>query len=282
MSERTGDFVLADPAPETINFIGDSQLRLLGGRLFVDPLKPDRRIITQARWRPYFRASTFFYDGRFDEHMTRVFWDLKCTVRARDNLTDLFTPLTLRIFNDATEELYFRPSETMPSTVISCGGVDSWDIEQELYPDFSFEVEDPPALFDALPAYQAPTQLGYGEVRARIEARIEPLFTGLRALRDAGFSRLYVLGMPPPSLEMREHWKPVRMRYATRLTLERIYKRFCATEGIGFIPIWDLLSTSDGLRDQSLFRDAEHFDLKALPRLIGRVDTIVHERDRHA
>ena len=67
-----------------------------------------------------------------------------------------------------------------------------------------------------------------GEVRARIEARLEPLFTGLRALRDAGFSRLFVLGIAPPSLEMRENWKPMRLRYGTRLTLERIYKRFCA------------------------------------------------------
>lgn len=271
------NFTMAEPPPETINFIGDSLVRSFGGKLFLDYNDGDRRVITQSRWRPYFRSSLFFSGNCFDDAMTRAFWDLKCIVRSRSNPSDIFTPLKLRIFDEVTEEMQFRANLEMPATIISCGGVEIWDMEEELYPHYSFEVEDAPELFELLPKYDSPNKLSYAEVSERLENRVQPLYAGMMALKRAGFSDLYMLGLPPPSLETREAWKPVSMRYAMRLMINRIHSRFCEREGIGFIPTWDLVSGPDGLRDQSFFEDAEHYSAAALPKIVSRACDFMRE-----
>ena len=173
------NFTMAEPPPETINFIGDSLVRSFGGKLFLDYNDGDRRVITQSRWRPYFRSSLFFSGNCFDDAMTRAFWDLKCIVRSRSNPSDIFTPLKLRIFDEVTEEMQFRANLEMPATIISCGGVEIWDIEEELYPHYSFEVEDAPELFELLPKYDSPNKLSYAEVSERLENRVQPLYAGM-------------------------------------------------------------------------------------------------------
>jgi hypothetical protein len=264
------DLVLRDGNPEQILLVGDSRIRMFDGLLFVDRARPGREILTRARWRSFFRASTFFGDdGRFDEYMTRLWWELRCVKHAHVGGNPIFTPFRYRRFGDVVDEVALEPSGQSDRTIVVSCGADMWDIEQEVAP-FAIRLDAPLEGLDRLPDYDATESIDETQLRAIIDERCAPLYAGMRALRDAGFSKLFLLGCAPSSTEHRDGWKPARLRYAVRSTLDRAYQAFCRQNGIGFVRVWDALAI-DGLRDDRYFEDAEHVNLEGATAMLNRI-----------
>jgi hypothetical protein len=265
------DLLLRAAQPEQILFVGDSRIRMFDGLLFADRSHPGREILTKARWRAFFRSSAFFGDdGRFDEYMTRLWWDLRCAKHARDDGDPIFTPFRYRRFGATIDEIGLEPlGQDLHTIVVSGGGVDAWDIEEEIA-SYAIDLDVPVEGLDRLPIYDAAGTIAEAGLLATIEARIAPLFAGMRALRDAGFSKLFLLGHAPPSTESRPDWKPVRLRYCVRRLFDRVYEALCRDSGIRFVPVWDDLAI-DGLRDDRYFEDAEHVNFEGATQILNRI-----------
>lgn len=260
MSLSTPQLVIQTDRVETICFVGDSQARVLDGLPFDDPSRPGTTVLPVLRRTHFFRANRFFDGERFDARMTHVFWELKCVLPTREETGDaIFTPLVYPIWANVTERRGMRRNPAAPPIVISCGGVDVWDIEHELFPRYTVELDHMPAAFDGLPSYDAPERIDQSTIFAMIEQRCAPVFAGIAALRRSGFENLFVFGMPAPMMEEREHWKPIRLRYLMRTAFNRVYAQCARSAGATFVDLWEPLA-KDGLRDDRYFADPEHMN----------------------
>jgi len=264
------DLVLRDGQPEQILLVGDSRIRMFDGLIFTDRAR-GIEVLTRARWRAFFRSTTFFgEDGRFDADMTRLWWELRCAKHARDAGSPIFTPFRYRRFGASVDEVGVEPCGQDEHTIVVSGaGVDAWDIEEELA-SYEIVLDEPVEGVDRLPGYLPVGTIDERALRAIISARIAPLFNGMAALRDAGFSKLFMLGHAPPSTEDRPDWKPVRQRYVVRRLFDRVFAERAREIGVAFVPVWDDLATG-GLRDDRYFLDAEHVNHLGATVLLSRV-----------
>jgi hypothetical protein len=239
---------LSGAPPKRVSFIGDCQAGAFNCLLLRDPNRPAVNFLATTHWNIWFRNEQFFTDGRFSEFTTRLLWETRCIRQAQDGAQEVFTPLRYRAAGGEYLETGFtaRPPEKQPTLVVSSGVVDACDLDDELYSSYIGTAGVLPESFD-------PQMLA-----DLIAPRCAPLFAGLRALRNAGVERLFLLAVPPPSAVYERHdLKPLPLRRATRVAFNEAYGRFCAQERIGFLHAWDELAPN-GIRDERAFNDEHH------------------------
>ena len=236
-------------APERVCFIGDCQAGAFNFLLLRDPKRPGITILATTYWSTWFRNETFFQDGRFNDYMTRLLWETRCIRQTEDTPQDVFMRLRSKAAGGRMVETGFvaRAPERQPALVISSGLVDAMDLDDQLYEQYMRTTGELPESFD-------PQMLA-----DLIAPRCTPLFAGLRALRDAGVERLFLMAVSPPSaVYQRDQLKPAPLRYATRAAFNKAYAVFCAQENIGFLDTRDRLAPN-GIRDERSFNDELHF-----------------------
>lgn len=239
---------LADATPERVCFIGDCQAGAFNFLLLRDPQRPEVNVVAATYWNIWFRNEDFFRQGRFDEFMTRLLWETRCIRQTEDGPQDIFTPLRYRAAGGEYREVGFaaRAPGKQPMLVVSSGLVDATDLDDALYERYIRSAGNLPESFD-------PQMLA-----DLVSPRCAPLYAGLRALRDAGVKRLFLMAVPPPSAVYQRHdLKPAPLRRATRVAFNEAYARFCAEEGIGFLHTWNDFA-ANGIRDERFFNDEHH------------------------
>ncbi len=270
-------------APPSYYFIGDSHAGIFDGLVFADNEDSDRFILTKSRWQPYFRAKNFFTDGRFPERITRTLLDTNMITSAPDGEAHaIFTPIKTESESGGAVEEACRPRERDRVCVVCCGDIDAREATYVIPHDADFVLEpDVPGLA-RLPRYRVERFIPTAQIRAMlVERYFGPLFAGLRALRAAGFTRLFLHSLPPP-IDLDNPMKPpVLLRYKTTITINRLFRSFCEESGIGFVSIWDAVTVDDVI-DPRFDLDGVHLNVEAATVSVDRVDRAVRAFSRAA
>ncbi|HTX55570.1 MAG TPA: hypothetical protein VMD47_00565 [Candidatus Acidoferrales bacterium] len=259
------------PIERVVSFIGDSRAKVFDTHAVAGQPLGERLILTRSRTFPFFRSSVFFNDGRFAEVVSRWLWEMRfLRENERDAGHPAFGRYEVEIYEGVRREITLEPAHSHRTLVISCGGVDAWDFEEELYRRQQWFDLEPP--FDgAAPAvapYRTPTRLSYEAVYRDARTRLIPLVAGLRVLKDQGFSRLHLFGLGPPSPEERREWKPAELRFRSRLLFDRAFRDIASEIGIGYIDVWPL-GWGDGSRHEALYRGTDHHSPAIVPLVVG-------------
>ncbi|MEA2720187.1 MAG: hypothetical protein QOJ39_2051 [Candidatus Eremiobacteraeota bacterium] len=142
-----------------------------------------------------------------------------------------------------------------------------------------------PTAAGALPAADAVRR--YADV-------LEPLRTGLRALRALGFTRLGVLGLPPVTLDDAYADRaaagagfaivprpfPTAFRYKGLLIANMVFARLSREENVTFVDRWAAFTGADGLVAPGVLRDFIHLTPEATTRSAAALVAEVVEKDR--
>lgn len=252
-----------------IAFLGDSRCKIFDGRVL---RCDDDIVLAQARWVPYIRAGEFFHDGRIHPYLARSLWDLRFLRGEEDATGDpAFGSYGYHGYDDEPRELHFAAQAQGDAIVVSCGIVDAIELEHRLTGTYWFEL-DPPLDYpvDGVPAYRAPTQLGYHVVFERVRRTLEPAAQTLRLLAAAGIGRIYLMGLaPPPLVRLNdEHTPELRLRVFE--LFNRVMRATCETLGVRYLDAWELTCTN-GVRDERFFRDFGHPSDAFVPCVVERV-----------
>jgi hypothetical protein len=267
-------------APPAYTFIGDSHAGIFDGLIFADREVPDRFVMTKSRWQPYFRAAKFFAGGRFPERITRTFLDVNLiTAAPAGEGWPIFTPITTESESGGELAEACRPRERARVCVFCCGDVDAREATHAVPHDADFPLEpDVPGLA-RLPRHAIRQFLPLGAVEQMLVDRyLGPLFDGLAALREAGYTRLFLHSLPPPIDLDAPHKPPVLLRYKVSIAMNRLMERFCERTGIGFLSIWDAV-TNDDLIAPRFDLDGVHLNLDAATVTVDRLDAAVRRLD---
>ena len=183
-----------------------------------------------------------------------------------------FGQFELDIFKGERSVLTLEPAHWYRTLVLSCGGVDAWDFEEELYRrEQWFDIEPPTEVTAPTVApYRPATRLTYETVYSNARTRLAPLLAGLRVLKEMGFSDLHLLGLGPPSPQERREWKPAELRFRGHLLFDRALRDIAGEIGIGFIDIWPIC-WSDGNRNELLYGDTDHHSPAIVPLIVEAI-----------
>ena len=241
-------------------FAGDSHASAFDGLFFPAGSLAPADVLTRGRWEPFATAEGLFADGRCTPLMTRMLYDLRL-VRPRrgEQAFDAFATLEMPVSTTERAQQQFEPRRSATPLVISCGEPELWDVASALFGRRDFSPEEPLRDRDS--------------VRSDIERRSADLLRGLIALRDAGFTNLFLAAIPPPS--PRNSAMPpesTRLRYQVASTFNSVYRAFCASSGVGFLDTWDWL-TVDGLRNPDYDRDGVHLNAAGAAQVIRCLQT---------
>jgi len=120
---------------------------------------------------------------------------------------------------------------------------------------------------NALPTYHVRATVPFAKLLPIVLDEIGDIFQGLRILREAGLTTLFLHCLPPPTLDDRAFAKimgfqaPARLRYKLTMLVNFLYERAAREIGIGFINTW--ASVTDGnLRRAEFELDAIHLNRK--------------------
>jgi hypothetical protein len=175
---------------------------------------------------------------------------------------------------------------TEPAILFTTGSTDILDINGEIE-ERDFALTDAVLREPGVPAMcreNLPGFLPAAEAARRFGASLEPLRTTLRFLSERGFTRLGVLGIPPPTVDERAmrltmhaighvrragHERPAYI-HKTVLTVNAALRAICAEEGVRFFERWNSVS-HNGLVLPPMLRDFVHLTSDASAAAVADV-----------
>jgi hypothetical protein len=173
----------------------------------------------------------------------------------------------------------WRPRDRGKVYVFCCGDVDAREAAHLIPHDADFPLDPPVPGLARLPRHEVHQFLPLAAVEeVLLERYLSPLFEGLTALREAGFTRLFLHSLPPPADHGTVRLPPLRLRYELTIAMNRLMERFCARTGIGFLDIWDAVTDGDVL-DPRFDLDGVHLNLDAATISVDRLDAAVRQLD---
>lgn len=116
--------------------------------------------------------------------------------------------------------------------------------------------------YDFLPPFETPylkskkPLLLWDIVRQTIENRIKPFIEGIKCLRAAGFNRIYVQLVSPPTLseekfqQLHGYGCPVDVRYKAVFTFNQLLLENCKSNGVHVVDIWPLVTENNYLKSE--------------------------------
>lgn len=274
--EQTSLKLLA--VPSSYAFAGDSHAAIFEGLVFHNEgaQEPaDRYLLTKGRWQSYFRAARFFRDERLDEWFTRTLRDLRFLRDATEDALPIFPPHRTHAQAGPAEERYAPAKPAQRVLVVSCGDVDCREATHAIGPGADIEIDPPYDPIEALPPFTALQIVSTEEIASIVRSRyLEPLFAGLRALRAAGYTKLFLYALPPPPVRDLPHFKPARLRYKMNVLFNRLYEEFCRESGVRLLSIWDEV-TVNGLRDERYDLDSVHLNGAAAEIAVNKLHALL-------
>lgn len=270
-------------APASYAFVGDSHAAIFEGLIFTNDLAEtpvQRYLLTKGRWQSYFRAARFFREGCLDEWFTRTLRDLRFIGVSAQDALPMFPALPTHSESGGEREERFAPAKPAERVlVVCCGEVDAREATHAIGDGSDVDL-DPPYDLRGLPEFVPARVFSEAEMREFIRARyVEPLFDGLAALRTAGYSKLFLYALPPPTIAQLPHFKPARMRYKMSVLFNRMYEEFCRENGVRLLSIWDEV-TADGLRSPLYDLDGVHLNLAAAEIAVNKLRMLLNTGER--
>lgn len=116
--------------------------------------------------------------------------------------------------------------------------------------------------FDFHPPFETPYKkinkslLLWDIVEDTMRQRIQPFIEGIKALRDAGFNRVYVQLVTPPTMDEKNFQDrhgyscPAEIRYKTVFTFNRLLSEYCSQLNVPIIDVWPLVTENDYLKSE--------------------------------
>ncbi len=158
-----------------------------------------------------------------------------------------------------------------------CGDIDvRTEFLRQLPEHADFELSDTPAGVEALRDDRVWEPVDAPVVFAFAQQMIRPFFRGLLVLKNAGFERIAVHSLPPPSLSdddfvrLNTFFRPKLLRYKAYLLFNHIYRTYSEEIGVRFIDLWPSV-TVDGVLDQRYYLDGAHLNRDALMLTMERL-----------
>lgn len=148
---------------------------------------------------------------------------------------------------------------------------------------FDFDLDEIPSE-----PRQGVRKVPQADVERLLLAKLSPIFTGVRALQAAGFTRTYVTMVPPPSLEDEKTFLklhgfscPLSLRRKLTSLANRTLARLAATSGTPFVDVSDVVTT-DGLLAEPYRLDGFHMTTDAGMKIISKIiDHAANHTARH-
>lgn len=265
-------------APSSYAFVGDSHAAIFEGLIFTDSAASppaQRYLLTKGRWQSYFRAARFFREECLDEWFTRTLRDLRFIGASNDKALPIFCPLPTHSESGGEREERFAPAKAAERVlVVCCGDVDAREATHVIGDGVDIALEQPYDL-QALPEFPHDRVMSEAQVRELVRSRyLEPLFAGLAALRGAGYGKLFLYALPPPTVPDLPYFKPARLRYKMSVIFNRMYEAFCRESGVRFLSVWDEVTT-DGVRDSRYDLDNVHLNLAAAEIAVNKLRSLL-------
>lgn len=97
---------------------------------------------------------------------------------------------------------------------------------------------------------------------------LTPFFIGLEQLKRLGFTQIFVVSLPPQTLDDQEFERnnqyrcPVRLRYKALLLFNHMLESLCHKHGVTFLNVWPQLTVQDLLNPQ-FYLDGQHLNRQA-------------------
>ncbi len=240
----------------------------------------DLRVVVKARWHPFVRASSFSRHGILDEQTARIFVEQRFIARARQGCPP-FPPLLMAIAPEQDELWEFAPRPGFEDAVLifSYGDVDVFDLMRQYAGHARVELAPGDARLANVPlddVGEVPA-LPYEFARDLVRACLNPLFDGLRGVRDAGFRRLFVLDLPPPPGVATAAVPFPHLHYGFTLLGNDLIAEFVAAEpGIELLDTWPLV-TRDGVRDPQFNGHGLHLNAASAEVILAMLHTRLRE-----
>ena len=239
------------PAP--IYMLGDSQC-LVFSQLLFEAQYQDKTVslLTQARYCPGLSAAQFS-DARAYLHETVIRALLSDCLIDRENRA---------LYQHQSSQSGILPllagrTRAAPVLVFFCGSSDLVNgFQRQLGTHYDFVLPDQEHLLAAFPPAPVRQVFPYQTARASLNERLEPLFRGLRKLREMGFVHIYLHDLAPQTPDdlffsrVYQYSCPARIRCKAQLLFNQLLAERAQSEGFGLVQIWDQVTEDNRLRPE--------------------------------
>jgi hypothetical protein len=271
------DLLTLRAVPVPYSFLGDSHAAVFDGLLFSDNLDQKRYVLSRATWQPYFRGSDLFTDGQFGERFTRSLLAARCLAQSEGEAKRFFPSIATGNVGEPQFENVgpLAPHERV--LVMFCGNVDVRDLSHRLRDGADYDIGTHADLIGRLPTFESVGEIDRSHVIEALRECLNPIFLGLRTLRQIGFQKLFLHSLPPPGLLPQTWGKPVRLRYKITILANQLFAEFCAENDVAFLDIWDDVTTL-GLRNMDYDLDDTHLNLASATVTMNRLEELLRAR----
>ncbi len=259
-------------------FLGDSHAASFDGLLFADNGDPKRYVLSRAGWQPYFRGLDLFSNGQFGERFVQNLLAAKCLIKSEDASKKFFPPIPTGDTGGGPKFEYVGPRSAQDRVIVMfCGNVDVRDLSHRLTDGADYDIGIHADVIEQLPPFESSSKIDKSLVVEALRESLLPMFSGLKALRQIGFEKLFLHSLPPPGLLPSTWGKPVRLRYKITILANQLFAKFCAENDIAFLDIWDDVTTF-GLRNMDYDLDDTHLNLAAATVTVNRLEAMLRKR----
>lgn len=262
---------LGRPAP--LYFLGDSQCLVFSHLLFAaDYQGRTQTLITQARYCPGLSMRNFSSgQGRLHEGILRALLSDSLVDRENRALYQYQSP------HASILSLLAGRVRSAPVLVFFCGSGDLVnDFLRQLGTSYDFYLPGEEALLAEFPPHQASQVFPFETARRYLLDLCQPLFQGLRQLKAMGFEQLFLHEIVPQTTDdalfsqVYGYTCPARTRTKALLLFNQILAERAEEEQLGWISIWNQVTTAQRLRPEyaldciHLNKEAAFLSLEAL------------------
>ncbi len=253
-----------------IHCIGESHCLRFRNRLFTGAALP-YPLYVRVHFLQDLQAATFTSEGGLHEDLAAalVAGGLCVASPQPDGSAELDTAHRASTFGDrvlaARHAALADEPLIAPAMLLFAGDNDLHTLAMQIGPETDFELPDDPGYGIIANARRVP----YHDVESGLARALQPFFTGLELLGEAGFARTLVHCLLPRvrDEERVARWLhgmrvPATVRSKLAIVGNRLLAKNCRRLGFGFVDVWSELS-SDGFLDPRFDLDGMHCNHRA-------------------
>ncbi|HEX2548891.1 MAG TPA: hypothetical protein VHM20_03615, partial [Gammaproteobacteria bacterium] len=227
-----------------IYVFGDSHVLPLKNCIFKDELT-DKWIVTKSKYISGLTAHDF-YNIKNEEFHSEFINALEYEGLIRNNKAChlSYEEIDFNIFKASNQPVI------SPLIFLTMGDI---DIRLIILPMFKDKFDFIPPFFNPYPKSNKPNLL-WDMVADTMNTRIKPFIEGIKSLKTAGFNRIYVQLISPPTMDEENFHKrhgyecPFNIRYKVVYAFNKLLSEQCSVLGVNVIDVWPYVTDNDYLK----------------------------------
>lgn len=234
--------------PTPIYMIGDSHCLIYRDLLFSEDSIFKKTFITKAKYCRGLAAQNFSFK---DDSLNNQLIQAMISESLFDENLSAFHLSTSQM----TESIALAANQALnePIVIIFCGDIDLRSVflkQLGAHSDFILPFKVNLEHFSPI---QEPQMIPLNLIIELANKMIQPLFKGLKLLKQSGFEKLYIHCLPAQTLDDKAYEKingyfsPALLRYKSTLLFNFLFEKFCRKFDINFINIWKEVTVNNQL-----------------------------------